>query len=306
MSAEPLTAEETGSAVAGPSLTPVLAASAGDVEQLVRLSRAGIAILSLRLRTAQQEADQVSAEVDEWDLDGARLLLEVSLDERVARRRAEMADELEETRRDAADTVAAARGDAAEMVAAASEETLELLLAGTGGRSAGAPSLRVVTDDGPPPRPSPAVPLGDHPAAAARAVPAVVSPPALPALPVLDEHPTSVADPVVEPDPEPTSDPEPSAPALEEPPVAPQPSSVPASAQVVPPPGYVLVDAASVAWGSSPGALALAQVTAPGAAAVGSEAGRATPRWRQFLYVDVLLPMVAVLVVLTILLAWVG
>jgi hypothetical protein len=221
-----------------PALEPVQVAREDEVEALVRAARAGIAMLSLQLRSAQQDAENAEQRADERDFSGARELIDASLASWIESRRHLMAQELEQAREDAGDLVSTAHAEAADVVARASEESLAVLLAGTRIRVDGpAPSLRVVPEQ--PVEPVTAPAPGAHPS-----VPLVVTPP------VVERAAEPAPGVVVEPAP------------AREPAVAP---STPAE-----PPTPV--------------------------------PARAKP----LLHLDVLLPMVAVLVVLIVLLAWVG
>lgn len=119
-----------------PELTPVLvAADDEDVTEILRAARAEVAQLSLALRAANHElelAEQRRPELDaalgEVDLAGARQFLRIVLEQHVAARRTELADELEETRTEAARIVASAEERADAHVATAREAALAALL----------------------------------------------------------------------------------------------------------------------------------------------------------------------------------
>ena len=241
------------------TLEPVLVARGEDVDQVVRTARAGIAILSLQLRSVQQAAGVAEAQETAWPDEAVREFLGSSLEARLARRRDEMARELDQVRSDAARLVLATRATAAELVAQAGEETLAVLLAGSTARSA-APSLRIITERLHPP---------DEPSRG----PVALAP----------DHP------VVRTEPAPTA-----VPRVEQ--LVPDTSPVAVVHEVAVITLPELANAAPVV----PSAVVPAANPAPV-----SEAPRSS-RVSRFLYADVLLPMVAVLLLLVLLLAWVG
>ena len=246
------------------SLEPVEVARGEEVDQVVRSARAGIAILSLQLRSVQQAASVAEVQEAEWSVDAVRQFLGSSLESRLARRRDEMARELERVRSEAARLVLATRATAAELVAQAGEETLAVLLAGSTPLPA-VPSLRIITE-----RPYPMDEPGRRPEVLAPGHPAVRSDPAFTAIPPVER---SVPD-------------SPPVAAIHEVAVITLPETTTAS-PVVPP----TVVPAPVVVAANP--------------ALVSEAPRPS-RVSRFLYADVLLPMVAVLLLLVLLLAWVG
>lgn len=257
-----------------PHLSPVQVLDEEKAEDLVRAARAGLALLSLQLRSLPTPAPAGADERDPADAGAAEVLLRTSLERTVDVRRIELRDELEQVRADAAAHVAAARHEAATIVADATDATLQVLLQGVRPVSPGA-NLRVVTDDHagrspvptvdeeePAPEPEERV-RGGHPASGfggaalegsvTRAVSAALAE-------VFAAGQAAVA--------------------LHG---APTPASTSWTVDVAPPP---------VPGPSSPAEPAAAPATAS--------------RLRRFLYVDVVLPMIAVLIVLVILLAWVG
>ena len=244
----PMPADQVA-AIAVPA--PVLVAGEDDVEQVMRTAKAGIAILSLQLRSLQAEV------VADQDTEGEAASVEAFLDEclgrHLDRRRTEMAAELERVRSDAARLVLGARASAAELVAQAGDESLGSLLAlQDPPRLAGVPSLRVISEAPPEaaPAPAPAPPLA-----------AVLPPPPAPM-----GHPAG--------------------------------PGTPATAAPLPPPDVApLVPQPAVITLPEPGNPPA--VPAPDRATAGSRVSR-------FLYLDVLLPMVAVLLLVFLLLAWVG
>lgn len=291
--------DSDGAALGLPRLTPVPVVAEAEVDELVRSARAGVAMLSLRLRTALNDLAVAERGHPQVDLGQARDLARSSLDQHVLGRRRELADELEQARADAAFAVTAARTEAAELVAAATEETRQILLAGLGPLPSAPPGLRAVPDG----LAGPGLPT--HPSVhqlaesergtrlAAAAVEAEVA--ALLSAP----RPEPELEHEVAPNPDLRLD----VPVQEvqarsaTAPVAPMEVAVPATQAVdvggdapVPPQRGVSDQPAS------------GNGTAAGIAPE-QPAHRALSR---FLYVDVVLPMIAVLIVLVVLLAWVG
>ena len=163
---DPPAAEGTEAGRGLPALEPVHVAPEGEVDALVRAARAGIAMLSLQLRSAQQDAELAESRAQEHDFVGARELIDASLTHWVESRRLQMAQELEQAREDAVNLVSAAHAEAADVVAQASEESLAVLLAGMRTRpDGGAPGLHVVPEQLvapvvlPAPRDHPSVPV---------------------------------------------------------------------------------------------------------------------------------------------------
>jgi hypothetical protein len=281
-----------------PGLAPVLVAEEAEVDELVRTARAGVALLSLQVRNAKEEASRAAAASLDWDLDAARALLTTTIEERMRARRVQMAQELEATRTDAARLVLATRSEAAAMITAAGEETLDVLLAGTAPAAVEAPSLRAV--GGAPPDADADIREVEQPHAASDARGARPPEPALSVVSVtpLGEPapmvaPAEAPEPVVEPDlvvtpPAPAAIPQPTA-------MIEAPGPAPTVCVPVGPASEVVTAAAAAAAAVAAPAPAPAAVPGPGRS-----------RLAQFLYVDVLLPMVAVLVILVVLLAWIG
>lgn len=270
-----------------PHLTPVLVVDDGEAEQLFRAARAGLAMLSLQLRSLPTPEPVGPAEGDPTDPGPAEVLLRTSLEQSVEGRRIELRDELEQVRADAAAHVAAARHEAASIVAGATEATLQVLLGGARPATP-APTLRVVTDE--PPRRSPLQTLAEAEPAES-SLPETEAPRA-PAERARAAHPASnLGGAALE-----GSVTRAVSAALAEvfaagqaalaPPTASSPAPLPTAAPTAPVPA----------------------VPSPAAEPVPAATTAAAPRsgLRRFLYADVLLPMVAVLIVLVILLAWVG
>lgn len=227
-------------------------------------------MLRLQHRAVNHEVVPVPAPEEMFDLEAARRLLREALGDRVEQRRRELADHVEQERARAASCVTAAQVQAAEIVAVASEERLGVLLAGVDLAVAAPPSLRVVTSD------EPAVDPGDvlgteiqrADASDDRTVEASVLAP----------------DDVVAPTPYP--DPAQRGQAVE---------------------ALTAVQVAAIAAASQ--VLLHQQGGAPRSAAGRPAADDAAPSrgfWGRWLYLDVLLPMIAVVIVLVVLLAWVG
>jgi hypothetical protein len=278
-----------------PALRQVLVVAEEDVDEVVRSTRAGIARLALRVRTAVQDADAAERHVRTWEVTAVRDFLSASVDQKMESRRLEMANELEQAKAEAARLVLSSRSEAAAILTAASEETRSLLLArAIAPAPPAARSLRVV---------------GDAPAPVIHPKRTVVH--ASLAVPLAEPEPVMVPEPLVEPalQPEPVAEPL-AEPVLEPAPVvAPLPAteSVPVVAHLplaLSTPG----PAPQMATITLP-AEAVAQLLADPArhlAGRDAAAGARRPHLGRFLYLDVLLPMIAVLVVLVVLLAWVG
>lgn len=239
-----------------PALAPLQVVAEAEVDQLVRSARAGIAMLSLRLRTVLDEVVVTERASPEVDLVHARELAISSLEKHLWLRRRELAEELEQARADVAFTVTAARSEAAELVAAASEETRQILLAGLSPVPAGPPSLRVVSEG-----------------AADAVAPHADSSLDVPTAPVHESPTASIAAPT-----------------------APNDVAAPATATV-----HIELDA-SRSRSDAPAEPVAGEATGVNTTAEGS-ARRGPSR---YLYADVVLPMIAVLVVVVVLLAWVG
>lgn len=253
-----------------PVLRAVRVARSEDVDQLVQGARAELAILALQLRTALQRAHAAEARPAGPDRTDARLLLEAGLDHTLAVRRRSFEDALTSARSDAALVVAAARGAAADLVAAANDELFELLLGGLGPAAPMPPSLRVVGASAPSEETVPPSAADEHPRpvdARGRGERAGGATQSVAA------HPAGGRVLAVERD------------------------------VVVAGREGVAADSEPTVVAEPPMPAVAAVETAP---LVADVAPIRPPLLRRFLYVDVLLPMLAVLIVLAVLLAWVG
>ena len=314
--------------VALPPLTPLLVAGEEEIDQVVRTARAGIAILSLQLRTVERSATLAEAQDTDWDLPEVQGLLEATLGHQMETRRREMAEEVNEARREAVRLVVESRATAADLIAQAGAESLERLMAGTGvDRTSEAPSLRIISR----PRADPveqevhdlthpvAQPAReDTPAPAASgiepmvaAIPVVVSPDA-PVMSTLVMPTPVVPTPVI------------STPVVPTPvvPTPVMPAGVAIAAESVavetaragesvtaPVDVPTATQAAVIAGPSAVSATIISPVVAvPAALADPAVTQEPKPRssLSRFFYLDVLLPMVAVLILIVVLLAWVG
>lgn len=289
--------EEAATAWSPPVLHPVLVVADTELEPLARSARASVAMLALQLRAALRDAD--AGQRDEpsdptgEDTNDPRMLelLRSSLEERVERRRHDLAQELGDVRAEAAASIAAARTEVASLVAAAREEMLQALAgAGEPPVAAAPPNLRIVTGGGvdghavtvhsltrsPAVTPNEGMPASQDAVARPRD-PAVPEPERQPAA-ESKPQPRAEAQPQPEPQPRPELRPQPVAAVFAEPSVPVTDYLAPAVVTLSPPPGS--------------------------AASVKPAGGR--PLWARYLYLDVVLPLVAVIVVLIVLLAWLG
>ena len=309
--------------VALPPLTPLLVAGEEEIDQVVRTARAGIAILSLQLRTVERSAILAEAQETDWDLPEVQGLLEATLGHHMETRRREMAEEVNEARREAVRLVVESRATAADLIAQAGAESLERLMAGTGvDCTSEAPSLRIISR----PRADPveqevhdlthpvAQPAReDTPAPAASgiepmvaAIPVVVSPDA-PVMSTLVMPTPVMPTPVISTPVVPT-------------PVVPAGVAIAAESVAVetaragesvtaPVDVPTATQAAVIAGPSAVSATIISPVVAvPTALADPAVTQEPKPRssLSRFFYLDVLLPMVAVLILIVVLLAWVG
>jgi len=253
-----------------PTLTPLLVAGEEEIDQVDRTARAGIAILSLQLRTVERSASLAEAQETNWDLHAAQGFLQASLGHRMEMRRREMAEEVEQVRGEAVRLVLQSRATAADLIAKAGEESLALLMAGTGvDRTSGAPSLRIISQRRTDPAGQDLHALThpfDHPAS--------------------DAARTSVAGRIV-------------APVVAPIPVVLPPDAERTSTPVTPPPAP---SASATATVSTPVVVVPTTLADPGV----SEEPKPQSPLSRFLYLDVLLPMIAVLILIVVLLAWVG
>ncbi len=299
--------------VALPPLTPLLVAGEEEIDQVVRTARAGIAILSLQLRTVERSATLAEAQETDWDLPEVQGLLEATLGHQMETRRREMAEEVNEARREAVRLVVESRATAADLIAQAGAESLERLMAGTGvDRTSEAPSLRIISR----PRADPveqevhdlthpvAQPAReDTPAPAATGIEPMVA-----AIPVVVSPDAPVMSTLVMPTPVMPTPVMPAGVAIAAESVAVEtaragecvtaPADVPTATQ-----------AAVIAGPSAVSATIISPVVAvPAALADPAVTQEPKPRssLSRFFYLEVLLPMVAVLILIVVLLAWVG
>lgn len=312
MPAEAATAADDVAPRELPTLQPILVVDEEQVDELARAARADIALLSLQLRTLPPPSPPPAPP----DIIGpAEVLLRTSLEQCLDTRRRELQDELEQVRADAAAHVAAARHEAATVVADATEETLQVLLRGL--RPLGsAPALRIVTDDtlrrAPQPAPGPALessPVASHPAGGAHAGaaegPSVTIDAERAATDVTvasgaADDPLGATDAPADASARPRTG---AGQSAFESSVARAVSSAIAEVFQAGMTGPIVLAAAPPAAS----ALVPAVAASPAPAPVAETMPAATPRGvARFLYADVLLPMIAVVIVLVILLAWVG
>lgn len=253
-----------------------------DLDQMVRTARAGVARLALQLRAAEHAAAAESGAPDA-DLTQVSEIPRTDLAVPRAEPPRAMVEELAQIRSDALQLLARARAQAAGQAADASDETLALLRGPSPTSSTAPPTLRVVID---PPTP------------VAVSAPAPVVAPAPPAPPPVAA--------VVAPSPLPFSPPPP---PEAEPVTEPVPVTYPAPDQPLPPAaadplgelgalgGLVVVLAMPAAETARTAAVPVVPAQAERPAKDGAS---------KFLYADVVLPMIAVLVLVVLLLAWVG
>ncbi|MGH9084404.1 MAG: hypothetical protein ACRDYW_03030 [Acidimicrobiales bacterium] len=259
-----------------PALRPTLVVDVDEAEAMVRASRAQVAVLSLQVRDASEPLPAAPVE----SVGAAEVLLRSSLDQRLAARRLEISDELERTRTEAAALVASARTEAASIVSDATAETVQILLRGIRPPT----TLRVVTE---------------------RLAPAVAP------------HPAGSTGVQLEASPDDGPDRSPDLPTQGR-------SALEGSVTRAVSAALAEVFAAGHPVGVSAGAglpaaepasagptLTVARSSEPAGVPVQSGHGRLTAgqggsRVARVLYADVILPMVAVVIVLVILLAWVG
>lgn len=287
-----------------PEPEQVLVAAGDEVEPLLRAARAQIAQLSLQLRSADHEANELEAALSEDDTSG-RDLLRAGLDELIESRRHELAQDLEQELARAADVVSAARSEAARIRLTAPPVEPS---GGTGARR-----LQVVADDEgddpssddqppaeladekapPPDPPEPVETAGVDDRAWRAAVPGVYegAPEPAPAheAVVAQEQPSEKADAA------PRSDPDlASAPLLRE--------LVSAAVTAAVSQALGAVGAAR----QSPSPVWTDQPTGVNPMLPVNARAPRPPFWRQLLHVDVILPLVLVVIVFVVLLAWVG
>ncbi|MDP1818348.1 MAG: hypothetical protein Q8K58_00455 [Acidimicrobiales bacterium] len=241
--------------------------AAPELDDALRSARAGAARVALQLRAAAHAPTPPPALSRAGAASEPDELGALHPALRVDARRAELSDELEQVRNDAIRLMTAARAHAAAVAAAASEQALRALHQ----RPATEPpsSLRVEVE--PPPEVAP-----ERPPFPRFPAPTIAAPPA--ALPATSPAQTSAEE-------------------------APQRA------------GDTFVFVLPVAPGVAPGAgwpaaapagpFTVVPPAAPPADAVAARP-RSRPTWNKLLYVDVVLPMIAVLVLLVVLLAWVG
>lgn len=294
-----------GTASVIPTLKPILVAADQDVDALIRTARANIARLSLELRVVLNDATAAESEGDNLggatigsDLIAAREFLRSALDSRIEERRRELASQVEEGRAEAARRIEAAQIEARALVDSARAELLAVLLKGT----QPAPvtpvdlvthvdpvtpaSLRIVADQ---------VFRADHPAGANHngSIPTSGNDAAagyeVEAPLVQDHDPLLPTEAVVTA----TSAPEQTSPAVPEPETQQDPDPVAAS-DGTREPGAVRT--------AEPLLTDLPDQLGPQVA----KARQGGSYWAKFLYLDVALPLIAVLVVTIVLLAWLG
>lgn len=284
-------------------LQTMLVASPEDVEPLIRAARAKVAMLSLQLRSALRDADELEQQMAAADEPGAVAGLRSCLDEMVQSRRRELDRVLADERADADRLIDAARSEAAAIIARAAEDRAA--------RQAEADQR--TRAEAAAPSPSSLAP----PTADAGFPPAVGGAEASsPALRVvtgepLDEH-----------------DIEPPVPVPPETPIERASTTAEAAPEGLPEMVGQLIDAAIAAAVTqvlnARGPMTAAAAPWPPAAAgpaatwpAGAEQPRLSPepantvqhrepRRRSLLHLDVVLPLLAVLIVFVVLLAWVG
>lgn len=280
------------------SLRTVTVFDGPDVQPAVHAARAGVAVLALQVRAAVHEADLAERSRDvRWE--SAREVLRMSLDELLDERRSALDHALAEARAEAATTVAAAHAEADRIVVEARRRQVEIRqrLDPDEPRPGGGPPAEPTAVT--PPRSAYAEPPVDEPEKA------VVEPAESEAVAGTETH---------EPDPEPAWGEEP-------PDSATHPSSADAAGSLGPQPQALLLTAegvaqllqAAVAAGVSQAFLATGGAPTPTplpapplAVPSATPVVVRRPLWRRLLYVDVVLPLIAVLVVVVVLLAWVG
>ena len=299
--------------VALPPLTPLLVAGEEEIDQVVRTARAGIAILSLQLRTVERSATLAEAQDTDWDLPEVQGLLEATLGHQMETRRREMAEEVNEARREAVRLVVESRATAADLIAQAGAESLERLMAGTGvDRTSEAPSLRIISR----PRADPveqevhdlthpvAQPAReDTPAPAASGIEPMVA-----AIPVVVSPDAPVMSTLVMPTPVVPTPVMPAGVAIAAESVAVETAR--AGESVTAPVDVPTATQAAVIAGPSAVSATIISPVVAVPAALADPAVTQEPKPRsslsRFFYLDVLLPMVAVLILIVVLLAWVG
>lgn len=299
--------------VALPPLTPLLVAGEEEIDQVVRTARAGIAILSLQLRTVERSAILAEAQETDWDLPEVQGLLEATLGHHMETRRREMAEEVNEARREAVRLVVESRATAADLIAQAGAESLERLMAGTGvDCTSEAPSLRIISR----PRADPveqevhdlthpvAQPAReDTPAPAASGIEPMVA-----AIPVVVSPDAPVMSTLVMPTPVVPTPVMPAGVAIAAESVAVETAR--AGESVTAPVDVPTATQAAVIAGPSAVSATIISPVVAVPAALADPAVTQEPKPRsslsRFFYLDVLLPMVAVLILIVVLLAWVG
>lgn len=257
-----------------PTLIPVMAADQGHAEKIIRSARSEIARLALELRVLRRDvavADAADRLPDGADLPAAAAeLLAIALEQRVTTRRSELAADLERSRAEAARLVAAAQAEAVAVVAASRAEMLAVLLDRSAPRPLDPPALRVVRDTLPAPKPPATSHLAEADAGVSRRAELTGEAPP-PARLAWSQQP--VPPPV------------PTAPGLMSPPASPPAAPLIAEPEPAPqgPPTVCYTAADDTSRPASHGSFCA-----------------------RYLYVDVVLPLLAVLIVVVVLLAWVG
>jgi hypothetical protein len=276
------------SAVPGPAdaLTLGTVAPSQVVDPLLRAARGRLAALQLEARAAERAADEAEAALS-TDADPVS---PGSVASRGARS-AELDAELEDRRRHRDLRVAAARREAADLVADARLEAEAVIAAA---RAELDRSLRGRPGASPEPAPAPVPPT----------TPAPSYPPPAASIPVPPAAPTTA------PPPAPAAPPAPTATA---PPMAASPlaGAVSYSTVLVQAPDGTFQQAIVMTPGPSPVVPGSPMLTStftssvPGPA-VGAPSPSSRPAARRLLHLDVVLPLLAVLIVLVVLLAWLG
>lgn len=305
-----------------PALKPLLVAPADDVETIVRARRGEVAMLTLRLRSKTHDLGVAEVEGPPVDVDGARDLLRVSLNRHIEARRREFDAAVEAARLAAAEIVTAAHREATALLDAANAEVVQTLLQGVDPDRT-PPNLRVVEDavteramaGGEPAVVEPGVSVTD--VVVDRAP--TVEPPAAPEGESEADRAVALIEAVrgdVAPRPAPVEAPPdasaPTAPASPEATrVGPAVAAAASPVQVIVPPWMQSPEA----WASfmsafaPPGAAATGHMVATPVAVSAAAPAPARPgRWsvKHLLYIDVLLPAIAVLIVVAVILAWIG
>lgn len=270
-----MTEANRASTVALPVPRQVVAAGDEDVDAVVRAARAHVARLSLELRSLRHEAELAQPTADDpgaggevLDIPAARQFLHAGLENRLSSRRREMRIELDEARTAAALRIRDAQDESARLVGVAREELMAALVSATG-RPDGVARSGVRASQRQ---------MAEPTAGRIALEPATPSPWAPIADGVVAPTEARVALPLAPP----------ATPTLVLP--APVVAPAPAPASSMPPPAA-----------PAPSPAPTPHVPAPRAPAP----GRRKPSLRaKFLHADVMLPLIAVVIVLVVLVAW--